>query len=136
MSKDEINMLLKQIKIMYPRFDSVEKDGMKYGIIPEVTDSWFQRIGWMEYDRAIRILDRHMESEEGNRVPTIALWMNNGKAMRRGSGDITATYERKTGKIIWKPEENGHVYERNAIWNSRRGCFEDDDGYDWVFAGE
>lgn len=134
MTKDEIGKLLAQIKIMYPRFDNVDRTEDGFDIHPAVIDSWFQRLGWMEYDRAIRILDTYMESENGNRVPTIALWMNNGKAMRRGSGDITATFDRRTGKILWQPDENGRVYERNATWNSQKGCYEDDDGYLWAFA--
>lgn len=136
MSKDEINMLLKQIKIMFPRFDNVEKDGSRFGIIPEVTDSWFQRLGWMEYDRAIQILDRYMESENGSRTPTIALWMNNGKAQRRSDGRITASWDERNQCIRWQPEEEGVVYELKAHWSEAEGCYIDNEGQRWAFAGE
>lgn len=132
MSKDEIKMLLKQIKIMYPRFESVVKEGMTYAISPEVTEAWWNRIGWMDYDRAITILDRYMESEAGSRVPTIALWMNNGKAQQRAENYVSAFFDRRRGICVWTPEPDGPSYERPLNFNTRVGCYEDADGYLWI----
>lgn len=134
MSKDEINQLLKQIKILYPRFDSVEKDGMKYGIIPEVTEAWHRRIGWMDLDRALKILDRYMESENGSKTPTLALWMNNGRAQARSDDYETAYLDRRAGAVIWTPEQGGPVYERKVTFNEHNGCWEDEEGYLWATA--
>ena len=136
MTKDEIKKLLAQIKIMYPRFDSVEKKDNRFAIMPEVAEVWFQRLGWMEYDRAIKILDRYMESENGSKTPGIALWMGNGKAQARAEGYESAYFDRKIGAVIWKPESDGPTFERKVTFNEHNGCWEDEEGYLWAFAGE
>lgn len=134
MTREEISNLLKQIKTFYPRFEGVEKEGKFYEPNNIVIDAWYQRLGWMEYERAIKILDRYMESEAGSKVPSIALWMNNGKAQRKSDDYVSATWDARNQCIRWQPDPEGKVYERKASWNSQKGCYEDDDGYLWAFA--
>ena len=134
MTKDEIKKFLAQVKIMYPRFDSVEKRDNRFAIMPEVADAWFQRIGWMEYDRAIKILDDYMESENGSRTPGIALWMANGKAQRRSENYESAVFDRLRGIITWKPEPEGKTFEIPVSWDGQQGCYVDQDGYRWATA--
>lgn len=135
MTKDEIGKLLAQIKIMYPRFDNVDRTDDGFDIHPAVIDSWYQRLGWMEYDRAIKILDNYMESENGNRVPTIALWMNNGKAYRNSDDYVSATWDARHQCIVWKPDPDGKTFELQAQWSEQEGCYIDQEGKRWAFAG-
>lgn len=135
MTKDEIKKFLAQVKIMYPRFDAVEKEGTRFGVLPEVADAWYTRIGWMDFDRAIKILDDYMESDTGSRTPGIALWMANGKAQRRSEDHDTAVFDRKRGIIVWKPETEGKVFEIPVSWSEAEGCYLDGDGQRWATAG-
>ena len=131
MNRDEIKDLLRQIKVFYPRFDNVEKaPGNMYQISGVVIESWYDRIGWMELDQAQNILNRYMEAENGNKTPNISLWLSGGKQYR-ASAEVTAFYDRRTGTVVWEPEE-GHRFELKGEWN--KGTFEDEDGRRWAFA--
>ena len=134
MDKNEIGTLLKEVKVCYPRFDAVEKMDGHYHCSPEVIEAWHRRIGWMDLDRALKILDRYMESENGGKTPTLALWMNNGRAQARTADCDTAYLDRRTGAVIWTPEQGGPVYERKVTFNEHNGFWEDEEGYLWATA--
>lgn len=134
MDKNEIGTLLKEVKVCYPRFDAVEKMDGHYHCSPEVIEAWHRRIGWMDLDRALKILDRYMESENGGKTPTLALWMNNGRAQARAADYDTAYLDRRAGAVIWTPEQGGPVYERKVTFNEHNGCWEDGEGYLWATA--
>ena len=131
MTKQEIRDLLIQIKVFYPRFDSVEKDGGRFGVMSATVDSWFERLGWMEYEHALQILNSYMETDDGRKTPNIQLWMNGGK--KSGSTWHNAVFQR--GVIRWQPEKDGEVYEIRAEWNEKKGCYEDEEGRLWATAG-
>ena len=130
MTREETMELLKQIKVFYPRFDGVEKSGDGYAINPAVTDSWFKRIGYMSLERALKILDGYMSTENGSRTPTISLWMNNGRTAMQG-GEITATLDRRNGVLVWKPESD-KTFEKKISYNRQRGVWTTEDGYDYI----
>lgn len=136
MTKEEIRNVLAQIKIMYPRFESVEKEGGQFKILPAVIDAWFKRLGWMDADRALAILDRHMESEEGNKTPTLSLWLRNGKAQSRAADGSSASLDRQHGVIRWQPEPEGDVFEIPVSWSNQHGAWEDYEGRLWAMPGE
>lgn len=131
MTKQEVKDLLIQVKVFYPRFESVEKDGARYGVMTATVDSWYNRLGYMEYAEAIRILNSYMESENGKKTPGIQLWLNGGKV--QDTAWHNAVFRR--GMIRWQPEKNGEVFEIRAEWNERKGCYEDEDGRLWATAG-
>ena len=133
MDKSEIQKLLCQIKIFYPRFDAVEKTDGQFKIPNPITESWFGRLGFMEYDRAIEILDNYLADENGARVPTIALWIRNGK--KESKAWHSARLDQRNGLIIWRPE-GGPEFELKANFNVQQGCWEDEDGRLWATAGE
>lgn len=135
MTKTDIKDLLIQIKMFYPRFDSVEKFDGRLAVGQMVIDAWHKHIGWMDYDRAVQILERHMESEEGSRTPSISLWMRNGKAQARAIGYESAYLDKRTGMIVWTPED-GPTFEVPASWNETLGCYEDNEGRLWAEPGE
>lgn len=131
MTREEVTKLLTQIKVFYSRFDGVEKTVAGYAVNPAVADSWFRRIGYMEYGKALAILDGYMASESGSRTPTISLWMNGGRNAAQ-AGRCTATLDRRNSCILWQPEEGGKVYEKPVKWNARREVWEDEDGYEYI----
>lgn len=131
MTREEIIKLLIQIKVFFSRFDGVEKTASGYAVNPAVADSWHRRIGFMEYQKALVILDSYMASENGSRTPTISLWMNAGRIATK-AGRCTATLDRKHSCIMWQPEEGGRVYEKPVKWNARREVWEDEDGYEYI----
>ncbi len=131
MSKDEIKKLLCQIKVFYPRFDTVDKVEGRYRISEAAIESWFSRIGFMDFEKAVQILDSHMAGESGNKTPGINLWIAGGKQLR-SSRECTAFLDRKHGCIVWTPEENAKPIERRCSFDSATGCWEDEDGYRWV----
>lgn len=129
MDKREIQELLVQIKIFFPRFDAVEKTDGQFRINPAVTDSWYDRIGWMEKERAFAILDRYMEDE--TKTPGITLWMQNGKTTKGSNAWHSAVLDRKHGVIVWTPE-GGLPQELPATYDTRRECWVDSEYvYDW-----
>lgn len=129
MSDEEIKRLLTQIKVFYPRFDAVEKDGNRYGIMKETVTAWHRVIGWMDLDQALKILDDYMASEQGGRTPNINLWSRGGKMQAKAAWH-SARLDRQRGLIIWQPE-GGPVFEKKTTYNTRLGAWEDDDGYLW-----
>lgn len=133
MDKREIKELLVQIKIFFPRFTAVEvdKESNQFVIKQSVTDSWFERIGWMEKVRAIAILDNYMEQGE-TKAPGISLWMHNGKTSKSNAWH-NATLDLRHGVIVWQPE-GGEVYERKIV-REARGTYEDEYGCLWAFPG-
>ena len=132
MTKQEVKDLLIQIKVFYPRFESVEKDGARYGVMTATVDSWYNRLGYMEYAEAIRILNSYMETDDGRKTPNIQLWLNGGKKQEPVWHNATF----KNGMITWQPEKNGVVYEIRAEWNGKRQCIEDEDGRLWATADD
>lgn len=133
MDKREIKELLVQIKIFFPRFTAVEvdKESNQFVIKQSVTDSWFERIGWMEKARAIAILDNYMEQGE-TKAPGISLWMHSGKTSKSNAWH-NATLDLRHGVIVWQPE-GGEVYERKIV-REDRGTYEDEYGCLWAFPG-
>lgn len=128
MTKEDINALLRHVKGIYPRFESVEKDGNVFRITSGTTESWFTEIGWMSLNDAMKIFDQHMNSEKGDKTPTIRTWIKAAKA-KENSGRCTATLDRSRNVIVWQPEEGGKVYEKPVKYNERKGLWETDDGY-------
>lgn len=133
MDKAQIKQLLIQIKIFYPRFDGVEKDGNRYGVMSQTIDAWHRQLGWMDYNRALEILDNYIRSESGGKTPNAALWVRNGK-VKQASGWCTAYFDQLRGVIKWQPEQNGEVFERK-VKSIKAGAIEDEDGYLWAVPG-
>lgn len=134
MERQEIMELLKQIKIFYPRFDAVEKVEGGFRLNPDVIDSWYKRLGYMSRERAFQILNRYMESEDGQKTPHISLWINGGKQDMR-TARCTAVFDRQRGIAIWTPDEGLPAEEVPLSWNYRRGAYEDAEGRLWAFPG-
>ncbi len=134
MDRQEIKDLLMQVKVCYPRFESVEKTNGEFVVNPVVVDSWYRRLGYMDYTQALKILDTYMTSENGTRIPSMNLWVTGGKVQQR-SVRCTAVFDRKKGAILWWPEEgNDTPIERPVFLNPESLCWEDEDGYCWSFA--
>lgn len=131
MTKDEIEILLKEIKTFFPRFEIVEKSCGEMTADPAAVDAWHKRIGWMDLEKARRILDNYLRSEDGKRAPGIQLWMSNGRGPDHSTG-ATATLDRRNGVILWQPEEGGKTYEKKVTYNELRGVWETEDGYDYA----
>lgn len=132
MTKQEIADLLKQVKMFYPRFESVEKSPTGYQINPDIINGWFGRIGWMDFDKALRILDSYMRGENGGKVPGLQLWMNSGK-MAQDAAKTTMTFDRKRSLVIWEPEgRKGKTYEIPVTWTGT--AYEDSEGRLYAFA--
>lgn len=130
MDKREIKELLVQVKIFFPRFDAVEKIDGQFRINPAVTDSWYDRIGWMEKSRALAVLDRYMEDGE-TKTPGISLWMQQGKTMQGSNVWHSATLDRRHGVIRWQPED-GLPQELPCSFDTARGVWVDTVyRYDW-----
>lgn len=132
MDKQEIKQLLIQIKVFFPRFEAVEKDGNRYGVMTQTVDAWHRQIGWMDYDRALQILDQYMSSENGSKTPNVSLWIRGGK-IQQASIRCTGSLDLRHGVIRWEPER-GEVYERKIV-RENAGTFEDEDGYMWAKPG-
>lgn len=130
MDKQEIKNLLTQIKVFYPRFDAVEKSGSGFMVMAQTVDSWHRVIGWMDYDRAIQILDSYMESEQGNKTPNINLWKRGGKLQQKAAWH-SARLDHHRGLVIWQPE-GGPVFEKKADYSPRLGAWVDEDDYLWA----
>ena len=133
MDKQEIANLLVQIKTFYSRFDAVEKVDGRFRVNPATVDSWFRLIGFMDYDRALEILDGYMGSDNGSKTPTAALWVHNGR-LQKHSVWSSAKLDLQHGVIVWQPE-GGDVYERKIV-KEAGGTYEDEEGYLWAFPGE
>lgn len=132
MTNLEIKKLLIQIKVFYPRFDSVEKTDGGYAVSTQVIDAWHRQIGWMEYDDALKILDNYIASENGSKTPTVSLWQQNGKVIQKSVWH-NAALDLQHGVIVWEPEK-GTVFERRIV-REDHGTYEDEDGYLWAMAG-
>lgn len=130
MDKQQIKDLLIQVKVFYPRFEAVEKDGGRYMVMTQTIDSWYRSVGWMEYDQALRILDSYMQSENGSKTPNAALWISGGKK-QTSSGRCTASLDRRHGVIRWEPE-HGEVFERKVV-SETQTTIEDEEGYLWFW---
>lgn len=130
MDKREIRELLVQVKIFFPRFSAVEQEGGQFRISPAVTDSWYDRIGWMEKPRAMAILDDYMEKGE-TKAPSISLWMHSGKTAKSTAWH-NAILDRRHNVIRWQPE-GGEVYELKIRgYNEQSNTWEDEDGRLWA----
>ena len=130
MDKREIRELLVHVKIFFPRFSAVEQEGGQFRISPAVTDSWYDRIGWMEKPRAMAILDGYMESGE-TKAPGISLWMHSGKTAKSTAWH-NAILDRRHNVIRWQPE-GGEVYELKIRgYNEQSNTWEDEDGRLWA----
>ena len=130
MDKREIRELLVQVKIFFPRFSAVEQEGGQFRISPAVTDSWYERIGWMEKPRAMAILDAYMENGE-TKTPGISLWMHSGKTAKSTAWH-NAILDRRHNVIRWQPE-GGQVYELKIRgYNEQSNTWEDEDGRLWA----
>lgn len=133
MTDNDIRILLCKIKTFFPRFANVEIEDGQYKIRPSVTASWFDAIGWMEYDRAVEILNDYLQSEDGAKTPNVSLWMNNGK-MHRSSVWHNARLDLRHGVIVWQPEGSDETYERKIV-HDYDGTYEDEEGFLWAYAG-
>ena len=133
MDKQEIKQLLTQIKVFYPRFDAVEKDGGSYMIMAQTVDSWHRVIGWMDYDRAVGILDRYMESDQGAKTPTVSLWKHGGKTDQKQAWH-SAWFDQRNGAVVWQPED-GPKYELKASCNRHGDIIDEEFGYIWGTPG-
>lgn len=134
MDKQQIKDLLIQIKVFYPRFEAVEKDGNKYGVLTQTIDSWYRQLGYMEYERALEILDSYLKSENGSKTPNAALWIRGGRAEAANVWH-SAWLDERHGVIVWEPEK-GKKEELTFVYDQVRQCWTDDIyGYDWIFAG-
>lgn len=131
MTRDELRNLLSRTKALYPRFEAVEKEGGVFRITTETIEAWYRTIGWMEAEKADRILDEHMASEAGDKTPTIRTWTKAGRP-DAGKGVITATLDRQHGVLIWQPGDDGKVYEKQIAYNEKRGVWTTEDGYDYI----
>ena len=130
MDKREIRELLVQVKIFFPKFAAVEQEGGQFRISPAVTDSWYDRIGWMEKPRAMTILDNYMEAGE-TKTPGISLWMHSGKT-EKSKAWHNAFLDRRHNVIRWQPE-GGEVYELKIRgYNEQSNTWEDEDGRLWA----
>ena len=132
MSRQEIEDLLKQIKVFYPRFEAVEKDDGRYTVSEAVTDSWYSRIGYMSFDKAMKILDQYMLSDDHAKTPHITLWINGGKMEEKAKGGHTAALDMQHGVILWQPDPEGAVYEIKCWWDQARGAWTDEEGRLWA----
>ncbi len=136
MNKDELKELLKQIKIFYPRFEGVEKaPGGLYQVSNVMCDAWYKQIGWLEFDRAIAILDRYMLSDSADKTPKVSLWITNGN-VQASKVHPSAFFDRRHGVIRWRPELNGPVYELPVSWSEQQGCYVDQEGQLWGRSGD
>ena len=116
MSKDEIAELLIQIKTIYPRFEGAVREGDGFHANWSVADSWYRMIGYMTKDRAQKILKAHMQSDDGDKVPNLSLFLRNGSDQ---PPDVrcTMTLDRRNSCIVWKPDPKGETYEIPVRWN-------------------
>lgn len=130
MDKQQIKDLLIQIKVFYPRFESVEKIENKYGVLSHVIDSWYRQIGFMEYEEAIGILDRYMESDQGNKTPTVSIWKRGRKTQSKAwHSTIIDPYKRK----VTLTPENGEPQEVSVIFSTSDGLWVDEDSYLYAY---
>lgn len=134
MTREDLKSVLSHVKSFYPRFDAVEKDGNRFKILDTVIESWYELIGWMSVEEAMRVLNAHMESERGDKTPTVKLWMQAARR-KKASGICTMYFDRKHGIGVWQPEPDGKKYEVKMTWNERKGVFQTPDGYDYVIEG-
>ena len=132
MDKREIKDLLIQIKVFFPRFESVEKDGSRFMVMTQTVDSWYRQLGFMTFERALEILDKYMQSENGSKTPSVSLWLHNGKMHR--SVWHNARLDLRNGVIVWQPEGSDETYERKIV-HDYGGTYEDEEGYLWAYAG-
>lgn len=129
MDKQQLKQLLIQVKVFFPRFDAVEKDGNKYGVMSQTIDAWYRQIGYLEYDRALEILDQYMASDNGSKTPNISLWVQNGRVQSKAWH--SAILDRRHGVIRWQPED-GLPQELPCSFDTNRGVWVDTVyGYDW-----
>lgn len=134
MSREEIEELLKQIKAFYPRFEGVQTVNGAFQVNPDVTDSWFRRIGYMSADRARKVLDSYLESDDAQKVPHVSLWVSEGQNDARVA-HATAVFDRRRGIILWTPDADGKTTEIPVTWNARLGAYMDAEGRLWAFPG-
>lgn len=132
MSKNEIEELLKQIKVFYPRFDGAEKTDGGFRILPEVCTSWFRQIGFMSLERALQILNQHIRSEDGSKTPHVSLWIAGGDKAAKAAA-CTAVFDRRTGCALWKPRKDVPTQEIQLSWNNSKGAYMDAWGRLWAF---
>lgn len=134
MDKQEIKQLLMEIKVVYPRFESVEKDGAQFMVNSKVVESWHRLIGWMDYDKAIEILDKYMESDQGAKTPTVNLWKHGGKVQEKQAWH-SSWFDSRNGVVVWQPED-GPKYELKASYNKRGDLVDEEFDYVWGTPGD
>ena len=135
MDKQEIKELLVRIKVFYPRFEAVEKDESQFRIHNAVIDNWHRSIGFLPLDDAMKILEGYMESEEGKRIPSVNVFLTQGK-LRTGSSWCTAFLDRRRNVIRWQPDARTEAANIPVRWSERYGCYEDGEGRLWALPGE
>jgi len=126
MSREEISTLLQKIKVFYPRFEAVKSANEKLLVNSVTVDAWFDAIGYMPLTEALAVLDRHMESEQGGRLPTISTFKSRGRPT--SNYHCTATLE--AGRVRWEPEE-GKIFEIPVTWD-KSGAWKDEEGRLWA----
>lgn len=133
MTREETRELLLYVKMNYPRFEPVTRNGGTYDVADAVVNRWFAEIGWMDLETAKMVLDRYAASENGNKTPTMRLWT----AGRRAKEDvrITMTYDAQRDAVVWQPEEGGPKIEIPIVRHYRNGDMEDEAGRVFAFAG-
>lgn len=129
MDNNEIKQLLTQIKVFFPRFEAVEKDGGQFMINTKTVDAWHRAIGWMDLDQALGILDKYIESDQGSKTPNVSLWKRGGRLENKAAWH-SARFDSRRGLVIWQPED-GPTYEIKAHVDEHGDIIDDEFGYIW-----
>lgn len=127
MTREDMMQLLREIRIFYQRFDAVEKVDGEFRVSTTTADAWLREIGYLSLDEAMKILDKHMESDQGNKTPTVNTFKTGGRSAK----NIRCTAVLERGRIRWEPEPD-KVYELRVTWDSRAGAWRDEDGRLWA----
>ena len=136
MTKSEVKDLLVRIKVFFPRFEAVEKTEGGFRVPAPVIDNWHRIIGFLEFEDAEKILERHISSEAGGKVPGISQFLAGGGGNKSNVWS-SAIFDRMSSSILWTPEKGEETQKLHVVWNEKRGVYEDTQyGYSWAFPGE
>ena len=127
MTREDIVTLLQKIKVFYPRFEAVKVQGDQMLVNGVTVNAWFDAVGYISLDEALQTLDKHMESDQANRIPTIGTFKSFGRPANR----ISCTAVLENGRVRWEPEE-GKVYEIPVTWSQYAGAWIDEEGRLWA----
>lgn len=136
MTRSDVKSLLVKIKVFYPRFEAVEKVEGGFRVPEPVIENWHRMIGFLEMKDAETILEHHLGSENGGRVPGVSLFLSGGKSYKANVWS-SATLDQINRCIWWKPERNEEARKLDVKWDDARKVYTDlEFGYDWAYAEE